>query len=62
VDLVEAGEITDGQFHAMEEVKTTREDGRLTFQLDDVQTRGVLLITSKAERDHALQLMIAALQ
>jgi hypothetical protein len=46
----------------VEEVKTTREDGRLTFQLDDVQVRGVLLITSKAERDHARQLMTAALQ
>ena len=62
VDIVEAGEITDGQFHAVEEVKTTREDGRLTFQLDDVQTRGVLLITSKAGRDHARQLMSAAIE
>ena len=62
VDLVEAGEITDGQFHAMEEVRTTREGGRLTFQLDDVQARGVLLITSKAEREHAVQLMTLALQ
>jgi hypothetical protein len=62
VDVVEVGDINDGQFQPVEEVKTTREDGRLTFQLDDVQVRGVLLITSKAERDHARQLMTAALQ
>ena len=62
VDLVEAGEIIEGRFHAMEEVRTTREGGRLTFQLDDVQARGVLLITSKVEREHAVQLMTLALQ
>lgn len=62
VDVVEVGEITDGQFHAVEEVKTIREDGRLTFQLDDVQARGVVLITSRAERAHARQLMTAALE
>ena len=62
VDVVEVGEITVGQFHAVEEVKTTREDGRLTFQLDDVQARRVVLITSKAERDRARQLMGAALE
>ncbi len=62
VDTVEVGETTGAQFHPLEEVKTTREEGRLTFQLDDVQARGVVLITSKADRDRARQLMTAALQ
>jgi len=62
VDTVETGETMGGQFHPLEEVRTTREDGRLTFELDDVQARGVVLITSKAEREHARQLMSAAIE
>ena len=57
VDVVEAGDAANGQFHVLEEIKPTREQGRLTFQVDDVQAYGVLLITSKAERERALRLM-----
>jgi hypothetical protein len=61
-NVVEVGETTAAQFHPVEEVKATREGSRLTFYLDDVQARGVVLICSKAERDHARQLMSASLQ
>ncbi len=61
-DVVEVGETTGAQFHPVEEVKATREGSRLTFHLDEVQARGVVLISSKAERDHARQLMSASLQ
>jgi hypothetical protein len=62
VDLVEVGELVADQLHPLEEIATSRQEGRLTFQIDDVQSRGVLLITSKTNRDHARQLMNAALQ
>ena len=63
VDVVEVGEPgADAQFHPLEEIATSRQDGRLVFQIDDVQSRGLLLITSKSNRDHARQLMDAALQ
>ncbi len=62
VDLVEVGEPGADQFHPLEEIATSRQEGRLTFQIDDVQSRGVLLITSKTNRDYARQLMNAALQ
>jgi hypothetical protein len=61
-DAVEVVETTGAQFHPVEEVKATREGSRLTFHLDDVQARGVVLISSKAERNHARQLMSASLQ
>jgi hypothetical protein len=61
-DVVEVGETAGAQFHPVEEAKATREGSRLTFHLDDVQARGVVLISSKVERDHARQLMSASLQ
>jgi len=62
VDVVEVGDTEGGQFHEFEEIEASRTEGRLTFRLDDAQARGVVLITSKAERDRARQLMNAALQ
>lgn len=62
VDTVEVGDPEEGEFHKIEEIKTSRSDGRVSFQLDDGQARGVVLITSKPDQDHALQLMNAALQ
>ncbi len=62
VDVVEAGDAANGQFRVLEEIKPTREHGRLTFHVDDVQAYGVLLITSKAERERALRLMGALLE
>jgi hypothetical protein len=62
VDLVEVGDTEGGEFHCVEEVNASRTGGRLTFRLDHAQARGVVLITSKVERDHARQLMNGALQ
>jgi len=62
LDLVEVGETDGGQFRPVEEIATSRQEGRLTFQIDYVQSRGVLLITSKANQDHARRLMNAVLQ
>jgi len=62
VDVVEAGDAANGQFHVLEEIKPTREQGRLTFHVDDVQAYGVLLITSKGERERALRLMGSLLE
>jgi len=62
VDLVEVGEPEGARFHVVEEIRTSRREGRLTFQLDDAQARGVLLIASKAQRARARQLMNAVLQ
>jgi len=62
VDTVEVGESVGAQFHPLEEVKATREGDLLTFQLDDVQARGVVLITSRAEREHARQLLTSAIE
>jgi hypothetical protein len=62
VDVVEVCDTEGGQFHSVEEIKTGRTEGRLSFRLNDAQARGVLLITSKADQDRARQLMNAALQ
>ena len=62
VEVVEMGDPEGGQFHVAEEIKASRTEGRLTFRLDASQARGVVLLTSEAERDHARQLMNAALQ
>jgi hypothetical protein len=62
VDMVETGDLEGGQFNVAEEIKASRTEGRLTFRLDASQARGVVLLTSDAERDHARQLMNAALQ
>jgi hypothetical protein len=62
VSVVEVGDPEGGQFQVAEEIKASRIEGRLIFRLDASQARGVVLLTSEAKRDHARQLMNAALQ
>jgi hypothetical protein len=62
VDVIEVGDPEGGRFHVLDEIKTSRTEGRLSLRLDDAQARGVVLITSKADQDRARQLMDAALQ
>jgi len=62
VDTVEAGEVTDGQFHVLERIPAQKIDGRVSFRIDDVQSQCLLLISSPAGARQAHQLMNAAMK
>jgi hypothetical protein len=62
LDSVEVGEVSNGHFRPVDEIKSSRQDGLLTFQIDDVQARGVLLVTSSGGKEQARDLMSRALQ
>ena len=57
VDDVEVGDIEGGEFRPREDIPAHRADGRLEFQVDDLQARGVVLLCSKAEREQARHLL-----
>lgn len=59
---VEMGEVGTAGFRPVEQIPATFADGMLTFQIDDVQARGVLLISSEVNRRRARILMSKALQ
>lgn len=61
VDVVEVGEIEKGRFKPIEQIKPSRTGGLLTFQIDAVESRGVLLITSRSNEKEAQQLINTAL-
>ena len=62
VDGAEVGDIESGEFRPREEIPAHRAEGRLEFQVDEVQARGVVLLFSKAEREQARHLLNGALQ
>jgi hypothetical protein len=62
VDTVEAGEVTNGQFHVLESIPAQKVDGRLSFRIDDVQSQCLLLIFSAPGAQQAHQLMNAAMK
>jgi hypothetical protein len=57
LDVIEVGEINGGRFHPIEQIKSSRREGLLTFAIDDVQARGVLLITSSRDKRRAQELL-----
>jgi len=57
VDDVEVGDIEGGEFRPREDIPAHRADGRLEFQVNDLQARGVVLLCSKAEREQARHLL-----
>jgi hypothetical protein len=57
VDVVEVGDIESGQFRPREEIVAHQNEGRLEFQLDGSQARGVVLLHSKANRERARGLL-----
>jgi hypothetical protein len=62
LDSVEVGEVDNGHFRPVDEIKSSRQGGPLTFRIDDVQARGVLLVTSSGGKEHARALMSRAVQ
>jgi hypothetical protein len=62
LDVVEVGEVDNGCFRPVDEVKPTRQGDMLVFQVDEVQARSVMLLTSEASKEHAHQLVNRALQ
>jgi len=56
------GESVNARFQPLEEVEAMRQGDLLIFQLDDVEARGVVLITSKPQRERARQLLTSAIE
>lgn len=62
IDVVEAGDIKDGQFLSHEDIPTRRTHGLLEFHLDNAQAREVMMLCSGAGREQAQTLLNDALR
>jgi hypothetical protein len=61
-DVVEVGEIVEGRFRPLETIDGRYEKGRISFQIDETQSRHVLLIRSRTNRELARKLMDQVVQ